>query len=101
MGIGAGGYGKVYIARDKEFENRKVAIKQVQRTGELSDEDITSTHKEIETMKELDHPNICKLLATFEEGKDTRKDTIYFVMELLEGGEVFDRIVATGYLSES
>jgi len=46
-------------------------------------------------MKQLDHPNICKLLATFEEGRN-----MYFIMELCEGGEVFDRILETGSISE-
>jgi len=43
----------------------------------------------------LDHPNICKLLATFEEGRN-----LYFIMELCEGGELFDRIIENGFVSE-
>lgn len=46
-------------------------------------------------MKSLDHPNICKLLATFEESKK-----MFFVMELCEGGELFDRIIETGTITE-
>lgn len=42
---------------------------------------------EINLMKQLDHPNIIKLFETFED-----KQFIYLVMELCEGGELFDKI---------
>jgi len=42
---------------------------------------------EISLMKQLDHPNIIKLFETFED-----KQFIYLVMELCEGGELFDKI---------
>merc|ERR1711904_102853 len=51
--------------------------------------------REIAIMKELDHPNICKLLETFEHGRH-----IFFVMEFCEGGEVFERIFEKGNVSE-
>jgi calcium-dependent protein kinase len=92
--IGAGGFGKVFIARDKEFSDRKVAVKMVQKPKGSASE-LSDLQKEIEVMKELDHPNICKLLATFEQGQ-----RMFFVMELCTGGEVFDRIVELGKLSE-
>merc|ERR1719162_2092622 len=47
-------------------------------------------------MKELDHANICKLFGTFEEGRH-----IYFIMEYLEGGELFARIQQLGHISEA
>lgn len=92
--IGAGGFGKVFVARDKAFDNRKVAVKKVQKTTKTPTES-GSLDKEIQVMKELDHPNICKLLATFEEGRN-----IFFIMELCEGGEVFDRIIENGFITE-
>lgn len=42
-------------------------------------------------MSSLDHPNIIKLFETFEDEKN-----IYLVMELCEGGELFDRILEKG-----
>lgn len=91
--IGEGGYGKVFVARDKEFENRLVVVKRVTKTKcEVANDRF---YQEIRVMKELDHPNICRLLATFEEG-----NTIYFVMEYCQGGELFDRILDMGHLSE-
>jgi len=94
MEIGAGGFGKVFIAKDKEFSDRKVAVKKIQKPSKKEAE-ISDLQKEIAVMKELDHPNICKLLATFEEGRN-----MYFIMELCEGGEVFDRIIETGFITE-
>mmetsp|Transcript_1783 Transcript_1783/g.3044 ORF Transcript_1783/g.3044 Transcript_1783/m.3044 type:complete len:592 (-) Transcript_1783:71-1846(-) len=92
--IGAGGFGKVFIARDKECSNRKVAVKKVPKTSKTPTES-GNLAAEIQVMKDLDHPNICKLLATFEEGRN-----IFFIMELCEGGEVFDRIIENGFITE-
>jgi len=47
-------------------------------------------------MRELDHPNIIKLFETFEDSK-----FVYLVMELCEGGELFDKIIEKGSFTES
>lgn len=47
--------------------------------------------REIEIMAKLDHPNIIKLFETFEDERN-----IYLVMEMCEGGELFDRILDKG-----
>eukprot|EP00439_Symbiodinium_sp_Y106_P063698 s1370_g9.t3 len=46
--------------------------------------------------EDLDHPNICKLLETYEQGR-----FMFFVMEYCEGREVFDRIMEQGLIQES
>lgn len=90
--IGSGGYGKVFVARDKEIKDRIVAIKKVI----IFDEEKKKAFKrEAHIMKELDHPNICKLLETYEQGRH-----MFFVMELCEGREVFDRIMEFGMIDE-
>jgi len=47
-------------------------------------------------LRNLDHPHIIKLFESFEDQRN-----IYLVMELCEGGELFDRIVREGFFSES
>ena len=42
-----------------------------------------------------EHPNIVTFKEVYED-----KDAIYLVMELCEGGELFDRIVSKGHYTE-
>lgn len=90
--LASGGYGKVYTAEDKDFGTRKVAIKKVVKSDPEKTE---AFKKEVSIMKDLDHPNICKLLETYDQGR-----FMFFVMEFCEGGEVFDRIMDQGQISE-
>jgi serine/threonine protein kinase len=43
---------------------------------------------EMNILRELDHPNIVKIMEYFEE-----EESFYIVTELCAGGEVFDEIV--------
>jgi serine/threonine protein kinase len=45
---------------------------------------------EVEIMKMLDHPNVIKLYETFEE-----ENKLHLVLELCEGGDLFDFIMKT------
>jgi len=51
--------------------------------------------KEVAVMKRLDHPNIIKLYDTFEDAR-----SVYLIMELCSGGELFDRISEQGRFEE-
>ena len=46
-------------------------------------------------MKQLDHPNILKLYEVYEDA-----NSFYLVMELVQGKELFDKIVERGQYSE-
>jgi len=50
---------------------------------------MSSLRKEIELQKKLDHPNICKILESFEDRKHGR---VYIVMELCTGGSLVSRM---------
>jgi len=49
-------------------------------------------------MYKLHHPNCVKLVEIFQSQKKNGK--VYMVLEILEGGELFDRIVSKGSYSE-
>ena len=53
----------------------------------MSEGEKESMEVEMEVLKQLDHPNIIKLYEIFEEEK-----YICLVIELMEGGELFDLI---------
>jgi len=54
----------------------------------MSEEDILSLCNEVEIMKTVDHPNIVKMIDFFED-----EAHYCLVMEIMEGGELFDQIL--------
>jgi calcium-dependent protein kinase len=83
--VGEGAYGTVRKAKNK-VTGQVFAVKAIHKKLV---KDIALLEHEIGLLKVLDHPNIVKLVETFED-----KRTYYLVMELCIGGELFDRIVA-------
>jgi len=66
----------------------------VQRSG-LSHEDELSLRSEVDILLKLKHANIVQAYDFFEEDK-----VFYVILECLEGGELFDRIVKKTYYNE-
>jgi len=90
--IGKGGFSVVYKA--KEIATGKhFAIKRIQKDEEGVD--IELLKREIYIMKKVDHPNILKLYEVYEDD-----DHFFLVLELVEGLELFDKIVDRGNYSE-
>ena len=89
--IGQGSYGSVTKGTNKSTGVVR-AIKTISKTQVKN---IERFRQEISIMKQLDHPNIIKLFETFEDHRN-----IYLVMELCTGGELFDRIIELGHLTE-
>lgn len=65
--------------------NKRFAIKSIFR--EAIEDHINQVELEHDIMKDLDHPNIIKMYETYMD-----RYYFYFVMELLEGGDLFDKI---------
>ncbi|XP_071706396.1 calcium-dependent protein kinase 24-like [Rutidosis leptorrhynchoides] len=93
--LGRGEFGVTYECQDKE-KGEKVACKKISKSRLRTEIDIDDVRREVEIMRHLpQHPNIVRYKDVFED-----KDAIYLVMELCQGGELFDRIVAKGHYTE-
>lgn len=92
--LGHGQYGTVREAvRKSEFSSQHFAIKSIQKQKIAKHRTILK--RELEILMYVDHPNIIKLYETYED-----QLYLHLVMELCTGGDVCDRIIAKGYLSE-
>jgi calcium-dependent protein kinase len=63
---------------------------------QLSPKQLAALRNEIDILKILDHPHICKLYETYTEPGSC----VRLVLELCEGGELFDRLHARKRFSE-
>lgn len=93
--LGRGEFGVTYLCTDRETRDA-LACKSISKKKLRTAVDIEDVRREVAIMSSLpDHPNIVKLRATYEDN-----EAVHLVMELCEGGELFDRIVARGHYSE-
>ncbi|KAJ4840374.1 Calcium-dependent protein kinase 24 [Turnera subulata] len=93
--LGRGEFGVTYQCFDIETEE-VFACKTISKMKLRTDIDVEDVRREVEIMKHLPkHPNIVSFKEAYED-----RDAVYLVMELCEGGELFDRIVAKGHYTE-
>jgi serine/threonine protein kinase len=90
--LGSGTYATVMEAKWLPTQ-QMVAVKVMKKSRMKGQEKSLKT--ELDILASVEHPNLLKLL---DWGFD--KDTICIVTELARGGELFDRIIATGFLFE-
>jgi len=95
--IGRGNYAIVRRARliGKKRSGKDFAVKVVKR-ARLDEEEEKGLREEISLMLNITHPHVVKMYDVYISRK-----TVYLVMELLEGGEMFDRIVKEKHFSEA
>ncbi|XP_047364069.1 calcium/calmodulin-dependent protein kinase type 1 isoform X6 [Vespa velutina] len=115
--LGTGAFSEVRLAESKEKPGQMFAVKIIDKKALKGKED--SLENEIKVLRRfservtpqsgagllksdssgetgwLTHPNIVQLLETYED-----KIKVYLVMELVTGGELFDRIVEKGSYTE-
>jgi calcium/calmodulin-dependent protein kinase I len=101
--LGSGNFAKVLHGRLRAAKSHlklkqgdSVAIKVVKKpSARRSIERVQMLKAEVEILRSIQHPNIVRLYEIHES-----PSRLYIVMELLTGGELFDRIVGLGKYSE-
>ena len=70
------------------------AVKIITKTS-MDEEERIAMNNEILILSQIDHPNVIKLFETYETNEE-----LFLVMELMKGGELFDRIVENEFFTE-
>lgn len=91
--LGTGAFSQVRLAEKKDDPTTVCAVKIIDKKALKGKED--SLENEIKVLRRLEHPNIVELMETFED-----KEHVYLVIQLVTGGELFDRIVDKGSYTE-
>uniref|UniRef100_A0A8C0G2C6 Myosin light chain kinase family member 4 n=1 Tax=Chelonoidis abingdonii TaxID=106734 RepID=A0A8C0G2C6_CHEAB len=86
--LGGGRFGQVHKCEEKAT-GLKLAAKIIKARGAKEKEEVKN---EINVMNQLNHTNLIQLYDAFES-----KNDIVLVMEYVDGGELFDRIIDDNY----
>lgn len=92
--LGKGNFAVVRLI-ERKSDGAQFAAKIIKKKN-LKPDELATLKDEVEILKKLDHPHINKL----DEIYDT-KHHLYMVLELLTGGELFERIVEKRFYSEA
>mmetsp|Transcript_6573 Transcript_6573/g.17029 ORF Transcript_6573/g.17029 Transcript_6573/m.17029 type:complete len:393 (+) Transcript_6573:74-1252(+) len=91
--LGEGAFGKVKLVTRKE-DGITAACKIIAKPKDLKKMKVIQMEYKI--MKEMDHPYIVKCFDAVETDNN-----VFLFLELMEGGELFDKIVDMGHFTES
>ncbi|WMV16629.1 hypothetical protein MTR67_010014 [Solanum verrucosum] len=87
--LGHGQFGYTYVATDKSNGNR-VAVKRIEKKKMVVPIAVEDVKREVKILKAFaGHENVVDFYNAFEDD-----NYVYIVMELCEGGELLDRILA-------
>ncbi|KAK8562923.1 hypothetical protein V6N13_018527 [Hibiscus sabdariffa] len=92
--VGRGHFGYTCSAKFKkgEFKGQQVAVKVIPKSKMTTAIAVEDVRREVKILRALSgHSNLVKFYDAFED-----HDNVYIVMELCEGGELLDRILARG-----
>ncbi|CAJ0583773.1 unnamed protein product, partial [Mesorhabditis spiculigera] len=92
--IGRGNFATVKLAKH-DIAKTKVAVKMVDKT-KIEPENLIKIEREIEILKQLDHPYVVKLYEVMRTDR-----FIYIVTEYCSGGEMFEILVEKGRICET
>ena len=89
--LGTGGFGKVRLYRDKKNPNMQFAIKTIKKDY-LNKHAMVSIIREVNILRQLDHPNIFNYYETYEDDH-----YINIVMEYIPGDNLLKMISNKNY----
>lgn len=95
--LGSGNFAEVKLAVHKET-GQKYALKIINKKQYALSSSSSRKNAllgEVEILQKINHPGCISIEETFETD-----DTLYLVLELVSGGELFDRIVSVGKFDE-
>ncbi|XP_028084767.1 calcium-dependent protein kinase 24 [Camellia sinensis] len=93
--LGRGEFGITYQCCDI-VTGEILACKTISKSKLKTEIDVEDVRREVEIMRHLPkHENIVRYKDAYED-----REAVYLVMELCQGGELFDRIVARGHYTE-
>jgi len=92
--LGKGAFSVVKLAINKKTQE-KVAVKIIDKKAASSPADDKRLQTEVEILKKVKHPNMVCLKDMYDS-----PEKLYLIMELVTGGELFDKIVEKGQYSE-
>ena len=81
--LGTGAFGKVYLAYLREDEQKFFAIKAIRKSMLIEHDIVEMTQLESHIMYTNTHANLIKMHYTFQNDY-----ILYFVMDLIQGGEL-------------
>lgn len=92
--LGTGSFATVKLCTLKDDKNVVRAVKIMNLTT-MKAEDAEALETEMQILHDMNHPSVVKLYETYRSKKN-----VYLVMELMTGGEMFDRIVEKEHYEE-
>lgn len=85
--LGKGAFSVVKLGRNLA-DNKEYAIKIIKKPSSSDESKLKPIITEIEILSRINHPNVVKLHEVFET-----EEEIYLVLQLITGGELFEKIV--------
>ena len=84
--LGRGTFGTVYLVETSSSASLKgvFALKMMNKTHLVACDQKTNVMAEKNVLSEIDHPFVLELVKTF-----TDRDSLYFLLEFVQGGELF------------
>lgn len=93
--LGHGQFGTTFLCTEKET-GKEYACKSIAKRKLLTQEDVDDVRREVEILHHLSgNPNVVSIKGAYEDAV-----AVHVVMEVCEGGELFDRILKRGHYSE-